>query len=65
MFKFIRNLFTDGGTQVKEIKDMTARIETTTYGAALKAAKTGLIIATYSRARDARRGAARRGLTLV
>lgn len=42
---------------------MTARIVNTQSGVALYVGSTP--VATYSRARDARRGAARRGLTLA
>jgi hypothetical protein len=71
MFKFLKILFgidylIDGGTKVITQKDntMTAQIVPTATGGANLVTRNG-IVATYARARDARRGALRRGLTLA
>lgn len=66
MFKFLKTLFAgDGGSNgIKDKTEMNARIVETTPGYFVLF-NSGSPVGTYSRARDARRGALRRGLTLA
>jgi hypothetical protein len=54
------------GATLRETNTMKAFIENTANGrVALKELSTGATIYTYARTRDAKRGATRRGLTLI
>lgn len=67
MFTAIKKLFgfeTWGGGRSEGVREMTATITPTNNGFAL-ITRTGEVVSTYSRERDAKRGAARRGLVLA
>jgi hypothetical protein len=64
LFKFFKGWFVN--TSTKENDTMKAFIVNTANGrVALKELSTGATITTYARTRDAKRGATRRGLTLI
>lgn len=67
MFNWIKSWFvTDGGTLFNEgTRDMTATIIPTTNGKYGLVTRTGEFVGTYSRQRDAVRGAKRRGFEVA
>lgn len=54
-----------GGIVNEGVRDMTATITPVTGNKFALVTRTGEVVSTYARARDAKRGAARRGLVLA